>query len=75
MSWVGRSAFYVASSANLCGRACQALINRTFNRALLVPIAAAVTLAGFASPAFAQSPPYQGTPVGAGSTQGMAVVD
>jgi hypothetical protein len=56
MSWVGRSAFYVASSANLCGRACQALINRTFNRALLVPSAVAVTLAGFASPAFADSP-------------------
>ena len=53
MSWVGRSAFYVASSANLCGRACQSLINRTFNRALLVPIAVAVMLAGFASPAFA----------------------
>jgi hypothetical protein len=54
--WVGRSAFYIASSANLCGRTCQALINRTFNRALLVPIAVAVTLAGFASPAFAAPP-------------------
>jgi Bacterial Ig-like domain (group 3)/Autotransporter beta-domain len=55
MSGLGRRS--AGSWVSLCGRACKSLINRIFSCAFLAQITAILVMAGFASPAFAISPP------------------